>query len=339
MSDSNEIRSASMNKSEMERMSNVPSKIEDMESSRSHDSSSANCANSNNKNKTIKFIVSGFGPFHGVQDNPTSEIVAKLIPFLQQQHKNDPSCYYHPELLATNTRTMIIETSAEGARKQIDTIAEEIRIENASNDSTTSTIVVVLHLGVNTCGTSFELERCAYNDATFRVPDERGYCPYREPIIEGIPSSNSNDNAPPILPIGTRLNTLLNVSNIIETIRNLEPNGSSSSNNSNNNNIHRLIHPSTDPGRFVCNYTYCYSLNKFDASELHDNKNARNNSDTNGTTLLSLPNATNNSNIPNVVVRCLFMHVPPFSIVPEEQQLRMVATVMNAIRILQMNEE
>ena len=63
------------------------------------------------------------------------------------------------------------------------------------------------------------------------------------------------------------------------------------------------IFPSTDPGRYVCNYTYCYSLNKFCSSEGGD-----------GNKFYSL-----------------FLHVPPFKLIPEEEQLKFVVDLMQLI--------
>ena len=64
---------------------------------------------------------------------------------------------------------------------------------------------------------------------------------------------------------------------------------------------HVHAHPvivSTDPGRFVCNYTYYYSLTKTQ----HDEQ-----------------------------VYSLFVHVPPFSVVPQEEQLKTIVAIMNCI--------
>jgi len=44
-------------------------------------------------------------------------------------------------------------------------------MNNNSNKHQTPTTTVLLHLGVDFNATQFKLEQCAYNDATFRVPD------------------------------------------------------------------------------------------------------------------------------------------------------------------------
>lgn len=53
-----------------------------------------------------------------------------------------------------------------------------------------------------------------------------------------------------------------------------------------------------DPGRFVCNYTYYYSLSKTEQSEQ---------------------------------VYSLFVHVPPFSVVGKEEQMKVIVAIMQCI--------
>ena len=43
--------------------------------------------------------------------------------------------------------------------------------------------VCVLHLGVHSGATCFHLERCAWNEATFRCADEAGWQPRGEPVL------------------------------------------------------------------------------------------------------------------------------------------------------------
>jgi len=68
---------------------------------------------------------------------------------------------------------------------------------------------------------------------------------------------------------------------------------------------------STDPGRFVCNYIYCYSLDKFQCS----------------TKVAS----TETKQQPSSANRVLFLHVPPFEVCSEPVQLRVVSKLMHAI--------
>jgi len=57
----------------------------------------------------------------------------------------------------------------------------------------------------------FQLEQCAYNDATFWVPDEQGYRPNCQCILE-----SSNENEPHEL--GKCFNTTLDVQNLCQEL-------------------------------------------------------------------------------------------------------------------------
>ena len=63
---------------------------------------------------------------------------------------------------------------------------------------------------------------------------------------------------------------------------------------------------STDPGRFVCNYTYCISLDK-SATQNHVGDEEQ------------------------TAYHSLFIHVPPFSVVPEDRQYDFVLQVIDTI--------
>lgn len=191
----------------------------------------------------VAFIVTGFGPFGNAQENPTTVICNRLMDYLEDT-----------TTLASRTTTRVIETSAQAARAELDAIELP--------DSTTT---VLLHLGVNYKGRHFQLEQCAYNDATFHIPDEQGYQPRNVCIVDHIP-------------LNVCLKTLLNIKDLCANVSN--------------------VVVSRDPGRFVCNYTYFYSLNKTQALDR---------------------------------VHSLFLHVPPFSVIPEEAQMNVVVKLMQCI--------
>lgn len=167
--------------------------------------------------------------------------------------------------LSSSTTTLIIPTAAEDARHHVHRLRSQV--------SHMTEPVVILHMGVNYRGLVFQLERCAYNNANFRFEDERGHQPRQECIIE--------------CPLDTKLSTRLNVDDLLTAL-----------------NDERAV-GSTDPGRFVCNYTYCYSLDRLQCHQ-------------------DVENGPGN-------VWCLFLHVPPFQEVGEEEQLAFVAKLMEAI--------
>lgn len=235
-----------------------------------------------NSKHTFRFVVTGFGPFNGVPDNPTSILVKELPAYLQQRtgaDMEDPVA----RLLANCTETMIVETSAHAARQEIALLQKKLEPFASA---------VVLHLGVDAGGKTFKLESCAYNDATFRVPDEQGYRPNAVPILDTCS-------------VGSTLTTSFDVPALVETMNATLTNGEEE---------HSLrASPSTDPGRFVCNYIYCTSMNAFACAKTVNGADA----------------ATTTTDQPRV--QSLFLHVPPFEVVPKEQQLVFVTQLMSSL--------
>ena len=216
---------------------------------------------------SIRFIVTGFGPFHGVSDNPTQAIVQNLAEHL----KTTPS-FVH---LADITRTLLLETSAQAVHRELNQLYSELDSESASMTT------VLLHLGVNYCGTAFQLERCAYNNATFRVPDEQGYQPMQQCIIQGLEFESC---------LSSRLDVPALVQAMNATFSTAETDACRS-------------RESMDAGRFVCNYAYCYSLDKFQS----------------------------HSQCEAISFRSLFLHVPPYEVALLPEQLLFVSNLMDAI--------
>ena len=226
------------------------------------------------------FIITGFGPFHGVPDNPTSILIRRLREDDDASNNNNIHRY----------ETHILETSAEYVREKIDDIYEQLQQQSSSSSSLASPspsssstkndpiniqeyetkekkdIIILLHLGVNYRGKQFQLEQCAYNDATFRIPDERGYKPNHVCILQ-----NNNTNETTMTTTNTAedvegestydwgqcLKTTLDIPSLCSVLQK----ESNDNNNINDENGIGVI-VSTDPGRFVCNYTYCLSLDR-----------------------------------------------------------------------------
>jgi pyrrolidone-carboxylate peptidase len=163
----------------------------------------------------LQFVVTGFGPFDTIAVNPTEMICRNL-----GSHWQPSNSELRPRLV----RSEIIETSAEAAQQTLADIFLQC-------DRFLSTIVI--HLGLNKNATCFHLEQCAYNEADFRVPDQRGYQPHREPVVSDRP-------------IGDSIATTLAVQLLAERMTEAFPKAGT------------VV--SQDPGRFVCNYTYYRSL-------------------------------------------------------------------------------
>jgi len=197
----------------------------------------------------ILFNVTGFGPFHGVNNNPTQSLMFALPESIKSQ----------PLKTSANVASIsVLETSVSGSIPSLLSIM--------SNKGTTHT--VNLHFGVHGEATTFLLEQCAWNEATFRCTDERGYAPIEKPIH------------PDITDLSHRYITKLPVEEIKKKLR---AQGFA-------------VELSEDPGRFLCNYIYYQSLHH------------------------STP-----------VQSSLFVHVPPFYVIPEETQLKLVRSIIEVI--------
>ena len=278
------------------------------------DAKNSNTATITNTNTS--FIVTGFGPFGGVGENPTTYLVRQLDAYLRSSgssndsssdgssSSNDKNETDESVLLADLVKEYIVlETSAEDVCKTMDRIKREY-IDTTTSSSSTTKRIVLLHLGVGR-SEYFRLELCAYNEATFRIPDQKGY----QPKLVTIVSSDRGDE------LGKCYKTPLNLERLSETLQNEFP--------------HIGTSISTDPGRYVCNYVYCKSLEissniNTSASSENNNYNSNNKDADDGD-----EDEDNNKNI--VVCRSLFLHVPHFTIVPKKEQLAYVSGVLQAL--------
>ena len=130
---------------------------------------------------------------------------------------------------------------------------------------------VWIHLGVHGGAHCVHLEQCAYNDISFRVPDERGYQPpLRTPIVTESDGTTS--------PVVDALSTSVPVEKMCRVVP--------------------LTKHSVDPGRFLCNYIYFRSL---------------------------LATAGRSD------ADALFVHVPPFSRIPQGKQVELLSRLLHCI--------
>lgn len=281
--------------------------------------STSSTATSSNKISRVRFIITGFGPFGGVPINPTSQIAEQLVAFLQQEAK----------LENLQVETTILEVSAQAVKQFLD---------NLSIIPQQQEHVVMLHLGVNYRGTGFQLETCAYNDATFRIPDEQDYQPTKDRIVPELPWDATVKTTLDVNALCQQLQTQYSANNndlasivsggVASTKRSLrgsllEGNGGSSGTQQKDDNsdivemsgtrrVGCKVFASTDPGRFVCNYTYCYSLHKFCQQPTSAAKSK---------TMQGTP-----------TVWSLFLHVPPVNIIPIDTQLKFVVDLIESIQ-------
>lgn len=216
----------------------------------------------------------------------------------------------------------------------------------------TVSLFIILHLGVNHSGKHYQLESYAYNEMQFRVPDQRGDQPVNCPVILADHHHHSMMMIPyqasvpthlyhVLEPMCQQLNDTLHrrrSNHPITTTTPLALRGSSGSTpistNHHDDDYGTTCVISTDPGRFVCNYVYFYSLSVFRVAT-HDAPVAENvRRET--TTTIEPPNDSNDSDADSIRpyltnVKCLFVHVPPLTVASVPQQLRFVTDLMRLL--------
>ncbi|GMI10031.1 hypothetical protein TrVE_jg4389 [Triparma verrucosa] len=191
----------------------------------------------------VKVIITCFGAFGGIPSNPTLSIVKTSTPNISTLLTSHPC----PN---TILKTFSLNVSSKSVSSQMSSIFISDILPHPGP-------VLLLHTGVD--GTQkppgkFKLERLAYNETDFRIPDNDGYQPSHLPISSSfgpkesylcsmsLPSSTS--------PSSRKVDSVLNK---------LREKGWDD-----------LVIPSDDAGRFVCNYTLFTSLLK--AKEVYERR-------------------------------------------------------------------
>jgi pyroglutamyl-peptidase len=159
-----------------------------------------------------KLIITGFGIFEGVERNPTEDIVNALRDWCST-------------LSGYELEFRILVCSVDSVKSFI----TEKRTTRDADDGCCDDILI--HLGVDYSRQSINLESLAYNNMTFRVPDQSNYQPDMACINE-----NQDFDAP--------LSSDLDVVGLCEQLVADKWN----------------VKVSSDPGRFLCNYVYYTSL-------------------------------------------------------------------------------
>ena len=163
----------------------------------------------------LRTHITGFGAFGGVPTNPTVALIERL-------EREQPSIA-GVEIASTE----ILEVSIDGVLTSL----------AAAPASTASDVWV--HLGVDGGAAVVKLERCAYNDASFRIPDECGAQPWRETIC----ASDRIDRC---------LECPLDLAAAAAEVDHGGDDGDGDC-------ASRRVALSSDAGRFLCNYVYYLS--------------------------------------------------------------------------------
>ncbi|DBA84937.1 hypothetical protein WJX79_003597 [Trebouxia sp. C0005] len=157
------------------------------------------------------FVVTGYSRFPGCPENPTERLVNRLKEELSKRGVKAVVC-------------KVLPVSAEFVDKWLVETAREL---------SPSQPIVWVHFGVENKAEHFKLEAQAYNEATFREPDEDGWQPQHEPI----------DTHPGCSP-DTCLHTRLPLQRVLDNLQTLGHD----------------VQISHSAGRYLCNYIYFRSL-------------------------------------------------------------------------------
>lgn len=192
-------------------------------------------------NKKKILLITGFGAFADILDNPTSIIVKHFQTFL------------HSITLDTNITIEIVYEILEVSVDYCHSFVERIQLLYPSNEYE----VYCIHLGVDSNAQEIKLEQFAYNNMTFRVPDYRGYQPSNQCILD----TNDFDSLK-----ACPLNVSQMLTNLNQTIREQSNVLSFEATKNTSDEIDGVtkdivwVRLSSDPGRYLCNYIYYSTL-------------------------------------------------------------------------------
>jgi len=283
----------------------------------------------------------------------------------------------HRRQLANVKYLNVVRVSASSAKQEVDHIISEITKKRRSSRELKCTNrdhhenvhhrehAIILHLGVNHIKgkqkmPTIKIEQNAYNEANFRIPDEDGYQPNKEVIVDDDDQVGDD--------VKLRLSTDLNVKRIkddlmkkiqiqLKELECKEQRDQTNTNTNTNNNgksekflgEHHHSHPfeyevslSGDAGRFVCNYIYYQSLNhisKFHAkmkleleSQLElDAESGNGGEDGDRNSVHVCVHADGDTDGDGLEVHALFVHVPSFKAIPEDVQVEFILELLDSI--------
>lgn len=133
----------------------------------------------------LNLLVTGFGPFPAVAKNPTQAIIEDLF---NSAEWTTPGAKMRWLRVAVESRSsyMRARCCTNHLTAHVDVLQPSVLSVSACSvtkwmqqvySQHAHVPLVTVHLGVDAKATCFKLERTAYNNATFRVPDIDGYQP------------------------------------------------------------------------------------------------------------------------------------------------------------------
>lgn len=163
-----------------------------------------------------KVIVTGFGSFSGVENNPTTLLISELE--LINAYKDEKYSF------------QVLEVSVESCDHYLQQLLTKLDEELKTLSLEEIIDVCCIHLGVDSNATKIKLEQCAYNNMNFRVPDQREFQPSMTPILSPLPVDHCFRT--------------YELEPVLSELRERNPVAGDT------------VTLSTDPGRYLCNYIY-----------------------------------------------------------------------------------
>lgn len=252
--------------------------------------------------RRVDFHLTGFGVFNSVTDNPTTHLMRELPEKMEAHRRTQAESPEGTRDEGFEVRSCnVLEVSAEGGGSQLRELfrkaCDEVASIGEGGDFVghSSATTVFVHCGVNIGSKEFGLEIQGFNEATFGAPDERDYCPTMEPV-----DSDNPDTA------HCRVTTIP-ISAVLELLRRKGWGED-------------FVKESGDAGRFVCNYVYYTSLGL--CEKLSTSREEPIPVDGGGD--------TSGGDLSGRQLHSLFIHVPPFSVIPREKQLALLMDCLSA---------
>lgn len=166
----------------------------------------------------IAFHVTGFGAFgttDRIEVNPSARLVETLPDSLAQRPL--PA---HVRIASAR----VLRVAGRSAAAAVATLP-------CDGEEEAGDMSICVHVGVHGHTKSFLLERCAWNEASFRDADEDGWTPKAEPVLLDEPLGACLSTDVPVLALAEALSSVGFPTAVSE-----------------------------DPGRYVCNFLYCAAL-------------------------------------------------------------------------------
>lgn len=251
--------------------------------------------------RRVVFHVTGFGAFgagaNRVATNPSALVVQSI-------QRGAVAAQYPLPAHAGIASACVLPVAARAAAAAVASPPETAGGHYDDLTATSTHAHLRVHLGVNTCASCFYLERCAWNSADFRQPDEDGWQPVEVPVCDDLPLGACQCTGVPVdevvLKLAARGFKVAVSDDPGRCVMMSDASGVGPQLLLSGFDTRRATH------RFVCNYTYYSSLNAGAARRQSG---------------LSSWDA-------------LFVHLPPLDVCPLHDQIQFVCCLLGVLAAL-----